>query len=113
MALQSYREQQVRRVQSWIAFHRAMASARKTGAGENFLENIREHLLKSKLKDFESRAREMMKTSQPGKPWSPLLQDRLTMLFDDSIVPDPEEDFHRAIRQSKIVYSCDFDSHSE
>ncbi len=93
--LDRYRERLTRRLQQQQRFIQAIRS--KTPS-VSLLKLGKEFIRGPEMKKFESLLKQ--KTG---------VNEQLFEIFNDSIEPDPEADFHRAIKQLQIQYNCSFE----
>ncbi len=63
-------------------------------------------LIPRKLKEFETALKKADAAKTLAKPAT---QESLLEAFNDSIEPDPEEEFHRAIQRLGVQYTCSFE----
>ena len=109
--IDQYKDHLRKRINAKIAFEESLQAAKKKGnpqkSLDEFLVNIKEHVANHQVESFETAVRRNFQDQK--KTWSPefisLLRDR----FENVIQPDPEEEFHKAIRLSQIEYTCNFD----
>lgn len=109
--LEKYRESLKKRISAQLAFNDSLAAAQKKTNIEVFLTNIREHIAESRFKDFDVGVRRL--STKAGTHWGPAFADQLKEFYITMIEPDPEEEFHRAIRRANIHYACAFDEGGE
>jgi hypothetical protein len=106
--LESYRSRMARRLEAQFQFQDRLGEMKKTGNTAAFLAALQPHLvgpsapLKTKL--------DSLKTAKAPRQWGKAEVDAVTELYEQSIEPYPEEEFHKAIDRIKVRYLCDFDA---
>ncbi len=106
-----YRDHLRKRISAKIAFEEAVREAKKKGNNlksfETFMINVKEHINPLQLSAFESAMKKTFaeRNSTWDGDWITLLKEK----FSESIQPETEEEFHKAIRKANIQYGCNFD----
>jgi hypothetical protein len=112
-ALDRYRERLTKRLEAELAFDEGYEAALKSHQISAWVAGARKYLNEAKLHSFESLAKkaEALKTldSDRGRE----LTDQLFELYAEGIEPDPEEEFHRAIKRMNVQYACSFEESSD
>lgn len=92
-----YREKLAKRLEAQLAFLDAL----KLGKSEGLIKAARKYLEKNAEKRFET----LLKKKTSAKE----TQDQLFEIYNDGIEPDPEEEFHRALKKLNVQYTCSFE----
>ncbi|MGK5089895.1 hypothetical protein WDW86_20280 [Bdellovibrionota bacterium FG-2] len=102
--LDRYRDRLTKRFSSQLAFFEGLQAFKQTGQPDALLEKGKRILPEKKFKNFEAQVKKKAASGKAGiKSFEPVLD-----LFNESIEADPEEEFHRAIRNLDIHYVCNF-----
>ncbi len=115
--LDRYREKLRKRLEAQVAFLTALLQSQKANKNSFLLKTAGQYLQVRELQTLEG----LLKKKQPS---SNKLSDKLGTLstetldvifdlFNDSIEPDPEAEFHRAIKKLGIQYTCAFEGNEE
>ncbi|CAM6054746.1 unnamed protein product [Sphagnum tenellum] len=100
--LDRYREKLRKRLEAQVNFLTALQKAKSTNETNPLLKMVSLYLGPKELKSFAA----LLKKS-PHFP--PDTIEALLEQFNDAIEPDPETEFHRAIKKLGIQYLCVFD----
>jgi hypothetical protein len=113
LPLQQYRDHLRKRLSAKIALEEALTQSGKSAAKQNpekalasALANLKEHVSTLQYPAFESKAKAELKARGS---WNESFTQSLRDSFLNQIQPDTEEEFHKAIRLTKIQYVCTFD----
>ncbi len=107
-ALDTYREQLQKRLASLLVFFEGVKDLKKSGKADSLLKNLKAHLSEKRVKELEPLARKL-----ESRAPDPAASSQLHDLFLESLPTDPEEEFHRAIRQIRVNYLCSFEELGE
>ncbi|MBS1963891.1 MAG: hypothetical protein JST04_16895 [Bdellovibrionales bacterium] len=111
MPIEQYRDHLRKRLSAKIAFEEAVVPARKAKnarrALDTFLTNVKEHISTLQYPSFAETTKKSFEAL--GSAWTESFVGPLRERFENSIQPDTEEEFHKAIRTVKIQYVCAFD----
>jgi hypothetical protein len=115
MPIEQYREHLRKRLSAKIAFEEALGPAKKQAKGPaesrkalaSFLKNLKEHISTLQYAGFEESAKKSLEANQFA--WNPTFIEPLREKYEEVIQPETQEEFHKAIRLSKIQYVCTFD----
>lgn len=110
--LDRYREKLRKRLEAQAAFMTALLQAQKGNEIGNLLKTMSQYVQGRDLRTFES----LLKKNYPAEKVNLTNSETLDTLFDlynDSIEPDPEAEFHRAIKKLGIQYTCSFEETDE
>ncbi|MCM2324019.1 MAG: hypothetical protein NDJ90_12235 [Oligoflexia bacterium] len=102
-ALKRYRDALIRRLTSQIAFVEGLQAAQAEKKSAPLLAAVRPQLQGKNSKAFEEAAKKLDRAGA-----EPALYEQLLELYGELIEPDPEEEFHRAIRALQVQYSCSY-----
>lgn len=106
-----YRDHLRKRISAKIAFEEAIREAKKKGntpkSFEIFMINVKEHITPTLLLSFETSMKKQF--AERNSIWEGEFAQALKEKFEESIQPETEEEFHKAIRKSNIQYGCNFD----
>ena len=108
--LDRYREKLLRRLEAQNAFFEALLFFQKD-AHSHLLFTLGAKFLQGKnAKNYENLVKKAQSGGQDGiKNSDPPIEEQLFDSFNDGIEPDPEEEFHRAIKKLDIQYKCSFE----
>lgn len=110
--LEIYRERMTKRLEAELAFFDGLDAAKKTGKAGAMLELTSRHTRGKAVKDYETRVKKLeIKKFASGRGDDAL--EQLFEAYDQAIEPDPQEDFHRAIKRMSVRYDCTFEEESE
>ena len=98
-ALDRYREKMAKYLEANISFYDGVERATKSGKVEPFLEITRKYMNGSPRTEFETTAKKVGVKNL----------DSLRDPFNELAQPNPEEEFHRAIRKMKLKYDCSYE----
>jgi predicted RNase H-like nuclease (RuvC/YqgF family) len=107
--LDRYRDRLARRLEAQTAFFDGIEASRSSHKAEPLLSLTKRYIAEKSDKKFEALAKKI--ESKPANIAE--LTEQLLDLYNDGIEPDPEEEFHRAIRRLKVEYVCSFDDVEE
>jgi hypothetical protein len=115
MPIEQYREHLRKRLSAKIAFAEALGPAKKQASGPteskkalaNFLKNVKEHVSTLQYPAFEEAAKKALEANQFA--WNESFTEPLREKYEEVIQPETQEEFHKAIRLSKVQYVCSFD----
>lgn len=107
--LDRYREKLLKRFEALLAFVDGWEAAKRSSKSSPLLKATQSLLNGKRVKDFQTLA---TKLDSPDSAKTGLF-DSLMEIYSEMIEPDPEEEFHRAIRRLDIQYACSFDDSSK
>lgn len=116
MPIEQYRDHLRKRLSAKIAFEEALVPAKKTKTTnptegkkvlDTFLKNVKEHISTLQFPAFETSAKKSLEAN--GFTWNAAFIDSLRERYENVIQPEPQEEFHKAIRLSQVQYVCTFD----
>ncbi|MEO5970025.1 MAG: hypothetical protein ABIQ95_08865 [Bdellovibrionia bacterium] len=107
--LDRYREKLRKRIEAQVAFMTALQQSHKTNQASTLLKTAAQYLQGRDLRSFES----LLKKNHSFEKANAETLDTLFDLFNEAIEPDPEAEFHRAIKKLKIQYTCSFEENDE
>lgn len=110
--LDRYRDKLGKRLEAQIAFFEGLNLIKTTHKSVHFLETGKKHLKNNDFRQFEIL---LKKIDSPGKGTLPIqeLMEQIFDLYNESIEPDPEAEFHRAIKKINVEYMCSFEESEE
>jgi hypothetical protein len=115
-SLDRYREKLKKRLGAQVAFMTALLetqkNSKKSDQNSVLLKTVDDYLQDRDLKKFESILRKNHTLEKMG-PLSPDTIEALFEYFNDSIEPDPEAEFHRAIKKLGVQYVCSFEENED
>jgi hypothetical protein len=109
--LDRYREKLLKRLEAQIAFFDNLGAVIKTHHS-TALQKIGKKYIRHDFNQFQELLKKIDKPSKKSEPFRELL-DQIFDSYNDRIEPDPEEEFHRAIKRLNIQYMCSFDENEE
>jgi hypothetical protein len=112
--LDRYRDKLGKRIEAQIAFLEVVPSAQKTKDLSTFIKVGKRAIRPPGLQQFEGLINKLKTASNAKGPKTNTVsyQESVEQIFDlynDKIEPDPEEEFHRAIKKLNIQYRCSFE----
>jgi hypothetical protein len=110
--LDRYREKLRKRLEAQVIFMTSLLQSMRTNQPAVLLKTAGQYLQGRDLHTFESLLKKARLSEKTGQPNIETL-DTLFDLFNDSIEPDPEAEFHRAIKKLGIQYICSFEENDE
>lgn len=105
-AFKSYRSKLKSHLQSLDTFFQASKEASEKNDAKVFMNGVHKHILRNKKTLVEKSA--FLAQKLPAKERTQKIVDLLEV-YKESIEPNPEPEFHRALKEMKIRYDCDFD----
>jgi len=105
--LDSYREKLGKRLEAQIAFLESIGIATKTHQSLALQKTSKKYLKQEPFQLIH-----LFKSIDAPSKHHTVMRDVIDQAFDlfnDNIEPDPEEDFHRAIKKLNIQYHCSFE----
>ncbi len=112
LQLDRYKNKLSKRLMAQIDFLSSLENLEKNHELPKFLNLIKKYLKISDLKRVETILKKIKNLSKI----SPQYRDGIEQIFDsynDGIEPDPEEEFHRAIKKLNVQYTCSFEESGE
>jgi hypothetical protein len=106
-ALDRYREKLKARLEAQLELLNALENSKKLKETAPMIAAAKAHLQAKRLKDFE------MIVAKAGPSPKQEQLDQLFENYNEGIEPDPEEEFHKAIRKINVHYVCSFEEESE
>lgn len=109
--LDRYKAKLTRRLEAQIGFLDAIETLSESGEYEAIIKMSKNYLKKADYQKLKNKVIALKPSSKSLKN-----QDKANQLFDfynDLIEPDPEEEFHRAIKKLNIQYRCSFEDSEE
>ena len=111
MPIEQYRDHLRKRLSAKIAFDEAISQAKKSKDSKKsidpFVTNLKEHISPLQYPGFAEATKKSFEVG--GSIWNEAFIASVRERFENSIQPDTEEEFHKAIRAAKIQYVCAFD----
>ncbi len=111
-SLDRYREKLGKRLTGQIAFLSTIETTQKAHNSSNLSQVAKKFLKNQDLIAFEKL---LKKINLPQKNTSSFMEsmDQIFDFYNDRIEPDPEEEFHRAIKRMNVQYTCSFEETEE
>jgi hypothetical protein len=106
--LDRYKEKLLNRFDAQIAFLDALNSYRKTLKAGIILKTGKDHLREKDFKKFQLLVNKLGSSSPTSAKGREMLE-QLFDLYNEAIEPDPESEFHRAIKKLNVQYTCSFE----
>ncbi|MEK7396186.1 MAG: hypothetical protein AAB116_04560 [Candidatus Poribacteria bacterium] len=107
-SLDRYKDRLAKRLEAQLSFFEGLATAKKPGKIP-FLNAVKPHI-KGNSSAFTSAVNKLV-FSEASNNQEKL--DTVFELYNEIIEPDPEEDFHRAIKKLNVQYTCVFEDSSD
>jgi hypothetical protein len=117
MPIEQYREHLRKRLSAKIALEEALTQgaaackglkgAESRKALDTLMKNLKEHVPTLQFPAFEAQQRKSLEAS--GGQWSDAFVEGLRERYEEVIQPETQEEFHKAIRLSRVQYVCSFD----
>ena len=108
-ALDHYRERLIERLEALFAFSEIAPTLKKEGKPQGALLSLKKFLKQETAsQEFETFWKKT-EARVPASEWNTATLDQLEEIYQKAIEPNPEEDFHRAIRKLKIKYECAYE----
>lgn len=111
--IEQYRDHLRKRLSAKIALEEALAAAKKFKpkdshrALDSLLKNLKEHISSLQYPTFEVVTKKSFEAN--AGVWNDFFIEPLRERYDGAIQAETEEEFHKAIRLTKIQYICVFD----
>jgi hypothetical protein len=103
--LDRYRERLTRRLQYQLKYIQALQSRSPT---ESLAKLGREAIKEPALKKYENLLKRKTNSSEKAA-LGQIMSEQLFEIYNEAIEPDPEAEFHRAIKKLQIQYNCSFE----
>lgn len=110
--LDRYREKLRKRLEAQVAFMTALLQSQKVNQSIVLLKTASQYLQGRDLRTFEGLLKKNHLSEKANLTNAENL-DSLFDLFNEAIEPDPEAEFHRAIKKLGIQYICSFEENDE
>jgi hypothetical protein len=114
--LDRYREKLRKRLEAQITFMTALLQSQKFNQNSALIETAGRYLQLHEMQTFERLAKKTSPLEKPGEKTTRLNSENLEAMFDlfnEAIEPDPEGEFHRAIKKLGIQYKCSFEENDD
>jgi len=112
-ALDRYRERVIRRLDGQRALYEGFDSARKSRQGAGLIKVTKPFIRPIQQKAFEALAAKLDNPALTPPQRNEVYEQLLDAYNESMIEPDPEEDFHRAIKKLGVQYVCAFEESGE
>jgi len=114
--LDRYRDKLKKRLEAQVAFFEDFEVAQKKNDPQLLMKSLKRYLKSSDLQQFEKILKKLgaaPKSSSPNSSQNRETIDQAYDFYNDSIEPDPEEEFHRAIKKLDVQYTCSFEENDD
>jgi hypothetical protein len=102
--LDRYRDLLTKRLEAHQIFLEALAGAKRAAKPDTVLSAVKPLFEAKKFRSFQDQVRKAW-TAVP----TPAVLEQVKEQFERFAPPDPQEEFHRAIRRMKVTYDCTFE----